>query len=125
MRRALAISMLLLFSLALISPLFASDVVQASLPACCRRVGKHHCSMPEAGPDSRQRTSVGIIAEKCPYAPAAPAAFHLLVFAPPASDAVFAALISHPAVHAQTAAQYRISFDRSRQKRGPPTFFLL
>lgn len=121
-RRALSISLLLLFSFTLMSPLLASDVVQANLPACCRRAGKHHCAMPDS--NSEQRKSVGIVAEKCPYIPAAIAALHLPVLAPPAKAAVFAGLIAHP-IHAQMAAQYRISFDRSRQKRGPPSRILL
>jgi hypothetical protein len=110
---------MMLFSFLLISPLLASDAVEASLPACCRRAGKHHCVFTDAG--SEQGRSIGLIAEKCPYAPGAPAAFHFSIFAPPAGEAVFAGLIGHPAIHAQTAAQYRISFDRSRQKRGPPS----
>jgi len=122
-RRALSISLLLLFSFSLISPLLASDVVQANLPACCRRAGKHHCAMPDS--NSQQGKSVGVISEKCPCIPPSTAALHLLVFAPPAKAAVFAGLIAHPAIHAQTAAQYRISFDRSRQKRGPPSRILL
>jgi hypothetical protein len=36
------------------------------------------------------------------------------------SSAIFAALLSHPAVQCQTDALGRISFSRSRQKRGPP-----
>ena len=123
MRRLLAISLLMLFSFSLISPLLATDALEASLPACCRRAGKHHCAMQIA--DSEQGRNIGIVAEKCPYAPAAPAVMHLSVFAPPAAEAVFAGLVGHPAVHAQTAAQYRISFDRSRQKRGPPSLILL
>ena len=123
MRRLLAISLMMLFSFLLISPLLASDAVEASLPACCRREGKHHCAMQAA--DSEQGRSIGIVDEKCPYAPAAPAAFHLSVFAPSGADAVFAGLVAHPAIHAQTAAHYRISFDRSRQKRGPPSLTLL
>jgi hypothetical protein len=110
---------MMLFSFLLISPLLASDAVEASLPACCRRAGKHHCAFTDAG--SEQGRNISLIAEKCPYAPGAPATFHFSIFAPPASDAVFAGLFSHPAIHAQTAAQYRISFDRSRQKRGPPS----
>ena len=31
------------------------------------------------------------------------------------------AVISHPAALEQTEARYRVSFSRSRQKRGPPT----
>jgi len=122
-RRALSISLVLIFSFSLISPLLASDVVQANLPACCRRAGKHHCAMPDS--NSKQGRSVGIVSEKCPCIPPATTALHLLVFAPPAKAAVFAGLIAHPAIHAQTVAQYRISFDRSRQKRGPPISILL
>jgi hypothetical protein len=122
-RRALSISLLLLFSFLLISPLLGSDVVQANLPACCRRAGKHHCSFVDPG--SQQTPGVGLIAEKCPHMPAITAAFHLSLFAPQASEALFAGLTAHPAIHAQTAAQYRISFDHSRQKRGPPALFLL
>jgi len=36
----------------------------------------------------------------------------------------FSELASHPAIHAQAAAQLRVSFDRSRQKRGPPSWKL-
>jgi hypothetical protein len=123
-RRLLAISLLLLFSFLLVSPLLASDAVDARLPACCRRAGKHHCAMlSDAG--SQQGKSVSIVAEKCPCSPAIPAVFHLSAFAPPADDALFAGLVSHPAIHAQTEAQYRISFDRARQKRGPPSLTLL
>jgi len=122
-RRLLAISLLMLFSFSLISPLLASDAVEASLPACCRRAGQHHCAMSDA--DSQPGRNTRIVAEKCPYSPAASAVFHLSIFAPPAKDAAFAGLVGHPAIHAQTAAHYRISFDRSRQKRGPPNAILL
>lgn len=123
-RRALAISMLLLFSFSLISPLFASDAAEASLPACCRRGGKHHCAL-SVEALSQHGKSISVIAEKCPFTPAVPAVMHFSAIAPPTDGAVFAGLVSHPAVHAQTSAQYRISFDRSRQKRGPPNLILL
>jgi hypothetical protein len=46
MRRALAIALLIAFSSPLVVPLFAATRdPEASLPACCRRHGKHHCSM--------------------------------------------------------------------------------
>jgi hypothetical protein len=45
-RRLLAISLLLLFSFPLVSPLLAlSANPETNLPACCRRDGKHHCQM--------------------------------------------------------------------------------
>ena len=122
-RRLLAISMMLLFGFTLVLPLFASDASEASLPACCRRNGKHHCSMPAW--DAKQGRQFTVVSEKCPCPPATPAVSHLSNFALPADRAAFAGVISHPAIHAQTAAQYRISFDRSRQKRGPPSLTLL
>jgi hypothetical protein len=63
--------------------------------------------------------------KKCPYYPGAVTAPHGTVFTLPIAEAVFAALVSHPSGLAQTESKYRISRDRSRQKRGPPTLFLL
>ncbi|RXH57349.1 hypothetical protein GRAN_0659 [Granulicella sibirica] len=37
------------------------------------------------------------------------------------SDGLFASLMTHPAGVAQTESKWRISRDRSRQKRGPPS----
>jgi hypothetical protein len=50
---------------------------------------------------------------------------HLELFAAPVTASAFAELVHHPAVHEQTHAKYRISRDRSRQKRGPPSLILL
>ncbi|WP_158751488.1 hypothetical protein [Acidobacterium sp. S8] len=121
MRRSLAISLLLLFSFSLLTPFFAPDA-EAAVPACCRRGGRHHCV--ESDGDAKDN-GTRMIAQRCPYAPEAPAIVHLTAFTPAPNEAVFAGLVSHPSVHAQIAAQYRISFDRSRQKRGPPVFFFL
>jgi hypothetical protein len=44
MRRAIAISLMMLFSWTLIAPFYARDS-GANLPACCRKNGKHHCAM--------------------------------------------------------------------------------
>src|SRR6185437_12395136 len=45
-RRLLALSLLLLFSFPLVSPLLAlSSNSDANLPVCCRRNGVHHCGM--------------------------------------------------------------------------------
>jgi hypothetical protein len=59
-------------------------------------------------------------AEKCPYCPSALVATHSELLALPVASAVFASLVSHPAGVAQTELMWRISRDRSRQKRGPP-----
>ncbi|HTV16047.1 MAG TPA: hypothetical protein VME68_15105 [Acidobacteriaceae bacterium] len=125
MRRALAIFLLVGFSLPLIAPLLASTPDGASLPACCRRNGKHHCMMGAAAmgnAPSRDAT----VAERCPYAlfsgvtlmlPHALAATH---------RPIESADLAGPAATVREALTgYRISADRTRQKRGPPSFLSL
>lgn len=60
--------------------------------------------------------------EECPYSPAAVAVVHHASYAPPLAQAIFAALVAHPAHTAQVESKLRISESRSRQKRGPPAF---
>ncbi len=74
---------------------------------------------------SPQGENISVVAEKCLYSPALSTALHLPIYSAPVGASVFAELYSHSAVHAQTEAKYRISSDRSRQKRGPPTLILL
>jgi hypothetical protein len=97
-----------------------------NLPACCRRNGQHHCMMSAA--ERSQLTgndrAFRLPSEKCPYCPAAMTRAHSSSFTLPTSEAVFAALASHPAVFAQTQSRLRVSETRSRQKRGPPAVAL-
>jgi len=44
LRRFSAISLLILLALSLFTPLFGAGP-EASVPACCRRNGAHHCAM--------------------------------------------------------------------------------
>jgi hypothetical protein len=104
-----------MFSLPLASALFGAEQAQSALHACCRRDGRHHCSMPADG-----SSNVGTVGEKCPFAPAAPAMLLHLSFTLGMAAAIFAGIIRHPALSPQTEAQLRVSFDRARQKRGPP-----
>jgi hypothetical protein len=120
MRRLLASALVLAFFSPLIAPVFTASINEADLPACCRRNGKHHCMM--------YRMAMGLapwpyrtVQDKCPYSPFAHVAillFHGYVRrerpAVAAHSAVLAARIC------QAEAGYRISFFRSRQKRGPP-----
>ncbi len=122
MRRALASFLLALFSLPLIAPLALASS-DGTLPACCRRDGKHRCSMSEgASADSSMpgEVSFNAVAKCCTYPKATAATTDSNIDAPVNSATIFAAIVSHPAVHAQTEARHRISFARSSQKRGPP-----
>jgi hypothetical protein len=120
MRRSIALLMIMIFGCFLSAPLLAaSSDSESRLPACCRANGKHHCMM---------RMSHGELAgvqmaapERCSYFPQWRPMNLSHQQASVSSAAVFyAALQTHPACHAQTEARRRVSFDRSRQKRGPP-----
>lgn len=121
MRARISISLLVLFSLTLIFP-FLSATETNPLPACCRRDGKHHCTM-MMSPNATS-PALGGIGEKCPYPLHGTVAAHPNELGCPAGQFFHAEVLSHPALHAQTVAQRRISFSRTRQKRGPPALFL-
>jgi hypothetical protein len=113
------------FSLPLIAPLFASPRWDGSLPLCCRRDGKHHCAMAAmtmGQVPSRDRT----MREKCPYAPFAGLALMLPhAFAPRGIPALARNVAASAAIVRDAEAGYRISADRTRQKRGPPSLLSL
>jgi len=117
MRRAITLSLLMVFSWMLVAPLFAPDA-EASLPACCRRHGKHHCMMGQVGGNEKGFTSVS---EKCPCGPAGTCAVHVVNYMPAVGQHFYAEAVFHPAYAPQTSARFRISFFRSHQKRGPPS----
>jgi hypothetical protein len=125
MRRPLSIALLALFILPMISPLFAlSSDPDAGLPACCRRNGKHHCMMTMAEAQaSLHGTELSATPGKCPYYPAAATQARHHDLSLHAAALVFAAVISHPAIHLQTEARARVARDCARQKRGPPALF--
>lgn len=127
MRRFISISLLLLFTLPLVSPLFAASTAEANVPACCRRNGKHHCTMTATAqsPASDALTAkTASLHERCPYNPASSAAVNLSFVADKIQTAIFTGILSHTACHAQIGALYRISSARSHQKRGPPSLLL-
>src|SRR5271163_2380055 len=117
MKRLLAITMMLLFAVPLAAPFFVADAT-SNLPECCRRNGSHHCAGAMTD-DSGSRT-FSTIASKCPNFPKAIAVRSLTSFATAPSRVGGIPLFVHPASTPQTEARYRISFARSRQKRGPP-----
>lgn len=128
LRKLFSILLLVVFGLPLAAPLFAKTVDgEVGLPTCCRKNGKHHCmiSMGERSQFAQRDPQFSAPVEKCPYNPGAVAVSHSGLYTAPTAEAVFASVVSHPSGVAQTESKRRISCDRSRLKRGPPTLSLL
>jgi hypothetical protein len=122
-RRALAIALLGLFSFSLIPPsAFASDP-DAGLPTCCRRAGKHHCTMLSAGEAS---SSVPVLqASRCSFFPGANlATVSSRAGVPVATLASRASNPSSPANLQANDTPHLVLFHSPRQQRGPPALFL-
>jgi hypothetical protein len=125
MRRVLSICLLLFFALGPLSAVLpGSD--DASLPACCRRSGAHHCAM-AAAMRSRMAsdTTLGFTAPAtCPNYPGV-----LATLTTPA-DALMASPLSLPMslMHAHTPAAGRAAAIenpiRANVGRGPPSYLL-
>ena len=118
MRRVFASLLVALFSFSLIAPaVFASDS-DSKLPACCRRDGKHHCSLmakaaSQSGPALRSGPCVYF-----PTARATPASqFSGL---PGVSRAILTGVQVGPASFCRPESLSRISYSQAGQKRGPP-----
>ena len=105
----------------------ASADLGSALPACCRRDGKHHCAMNDEYLRARSSDGPTVVAplQHCPMYPQwmgiaflrSPFRFAAL----PTANIFSAGLRNHPACFAQTFASYRISAERSRLERGPPS----
>lgn len=124
LRKLLSLALLAVLSLPLISAVTSANP-ESKLPPCCRRDGKHHCSMAMAGNDAMPETGspafkpAKAVCASYPVAKSSPASWAFLTapapqFAGPVTTVLQAV--------AQTEAHYRIAYNRSRQKRGPPSF---
>jgi hypothetical protein len=123
MRRALASLVLAAISFPLMATVLFADS-ESALPACCRRDGKHHCVMTGAAMDSDAGgvPAIDAVRAKCPCYPTTGASSDLSNFALPGhATAIASGLLAFPAAPSQARALYRISYSRSRQKRGPPS----
>ncbi|MDR3791767.1 MAG: hypothetical protein P4L03_00160 [Terracidiphilus sp.] len=121
MRRALAITLLSVFSWMLIAPLLAPSA-EASLPPCCRRHGKHHCSM--MTPLTGSQRGVETIQEKCPFTRVAKGAAHTVAYRSEPAGTCIAPVSKLLTRAPQTITLRSTSLDRSCPKRGPPALFL-
>lgn len=123
-RRILALSLLLLFSFPLVSPLLAlSTNSDATLPACCRRNGVHHCQMKMQRPDvSAHQVTVSTVSTKCPFYPGPATLVRHNDVRLHTSTRVSAESVNHGTVKALTRAHVQIALDTAWQKRGPPAY---
>jgi hypothetical protein len=119
MRRLLSILLLAAFALPMVAPMLAlAQESDAGLPACCRRHGQHHCTMLDGDKDPSTHRVVAVCAVYPQHKAVALTGAKLLAANDSRRNLVFSpALI--PYVQAETYR--RISRDRSRSERGPPS----
>ncbi len=122
MHRSAAATLIVFLALSVLLPylpLLADS--ESNLPPCCRRGGKHHCAMQSelAARSANQGTAFRTAANRCPFQKAMTLVCRLTIY-PAASARVYAAVLSHPAIHLQTVISGLVSKSRSHQKRGPP-----
>jgi hypothetical protein len=125
LQRICAFLLSVAFSLQLMAPLLSAEP-ESKLPACCRRDGKHACSMMTKAPSASTSGKVSVTSKKtgCPLYPSGqtvPASDRVIV------DSIHSARWTPPAIVADVAeqmeARFRILFSRATQKRGPPSRF--
>ena len=131
LRKTLSILLLAVFGLTLASPLLAQGGDgESGLHACCRRSGKHRCTMMGSEPGSLAAAVSGVTdhfrapLEKCPFCPPAVTTSHPNPLAVPLAQAGFAPEGSRTAGVRPSGYKRRISRDRSQPKRGPPAYLL-
>jgi hypothetical protein len=122
MRRFLAILLLAAFGLPAVAPLLAlGQDADANLPLCCRRNGAHHCTMGMAQDSSTPAVSAHCASFPQPTAVAPSLTLTGFIATQPLLKLPSATL----AAPAQAETQRRISRERSRHTRGPPSETLL
>jgi hypothetical protein len=116
-RKVLSIAMLLLLAFPLVAPALGQTAEQRLL-LCCRKGGMHHCmSVPVEG--------APMLRAACPAMQHAPVTAHAEGWMAGARQATAVAAVVEPLKIGQVEAGYRISFLRSRNKRGPPAASLV
>jgi hypothetical protein len=123
MRRLSAIALFAALVIPAVLPFLAVSSPDANLPACCRRDGRHHCAMMAMMERASHEISFRTQPPACPYRSQSVLLARSFSVHPSASMAFYAALVEHPAIHAQTVAARLVSAARSHRKRGPPSSF--
>jgi len=120
MRRLLAVALLLAFTSPLVLPLFAATVdPEASLPACCRRHGHHHCAMMMAMLAAMNHPAFS--APPCPLYPTAATPVRTAPAYIAALPSLSVANHREPAPPAATPLRAKLDLAPSHFTRGPPS----
>lgn len=119
MRRALALTLLALFSWMLMAPLFAPDA-EAALPPCCRRHGKHHCMMQRLLAMSGQPGGTPAVQEHCPCQPSGGGAVQSRVYTAEAPRLLETGLVQPAPLSERSENPRQSVLFRNHPKRGPP-----
>lgn len=121
LRQVWAVVLLVVMSVSLV-PLPVSADAEAKLPACCRRGdGKHGCAMSGMRTEPVSSGPAWKATSRCPLFPngsVSPVASNSAVTGAPLG--LITLILRELHVAAMADAQYRVSFSRTRQKRGPP-----
>ncbi len=121
--RAISGFLLAFFLVPLFIPFFNSGS-ESTLPACCRRDGKHHCAMSARLQQSVLSASsepvIRDVTPPCPYRSRLMMAFVSRVLFVHRASVFSGQGVSHPALSLKTTVRVRLSEIRSNLQRGPP-----
>jgi hypothetical protein len=119
MRRFAAILLVAMFSFSLIAPAALADSA-STMPACCRRSGRHHCANHDSHASST--SDVAVQRARCSEFPSVKALPGNRSFELTAGSPAIAVLVRLIAYRAPWEAPASHSYSRAGQKRGPPFF---
>lgn len=127
-RRGFSILLVLIFSLGPLAVLSAESD-DASLPACCRRNGEHHCAMSMQGMAGATAVADGAVPilklpSRCPYYPHHATVRNAPVYALTRSSVGGLVLPVRPYRHAAGRAAPLLNPVRPLAGRGPPAPYL-
>jgi hypothetical protein len=119
-QRLLAAILLCVIGFLPVGTAFASAAGTPTLPVCCRAHGKHKCAM-LAG--SRTAPSIYARCDQYPVLPAvSSSAVNGALFVPGCVGILLWTIGAHLMARAQSESRLILCFERSRLKRGPPSF---
>jgi len=124
LRRVSAILLLALIGLSLMVPAFGADAV-TNLPACCRRAGKHHCSMPADKSTSRPESGFRANGRCSLYPPVMLPQGAPVLWEIPSLNSACVQNSSFELATLCERVRAGILPARANPKRGPPSFSLL